>query len=317
MTTISLFNQLAQAASVGAQAQSQLRLQLIGNQLTAQLNKKIAALKTQADDPIVKLLQQQGVALAARRSTYSASEAQLGTNVAVVSDLKLQLSNLAVAATGGDASGFDAALAAAQGDVDNLNVVPFQPGYQPDGVAQLKGNGLGILSSASYDLSTPAGQAQASADIQNAQGIVNQVSVTSLQNQTIAGSIANALSGQITQLQNQISARQNTEIVQAAAKIQTLQRQTQTEFHLIELSFGSISQLTNIFTAAAIANNTAPPPGTVISLLVGQSTGAVLPSANISVPAPTVGANAATASSSSAAGRSGASGTGSNFSISA
>src|SRR5262249_2036453 len=124
-------------------------------------------------------------------------------------------------------------------------------------------------------------------------------------------SIANALSGQITQLQSQISARQNTEIVQAAGKIQTLQQQTQTEFHLIELSFGSISQLTNIFTAAAVANNTAPPPGTAISRLAGQSPGAVLPSANISVPAPTIGANAASASSSSA------SGTGANFSISA
>ena len=299
--TISPFTALAQAASVGAQAQAQFRLQLIGNQLTAQLNKKIAALKTQADDPIVNLLQAQGQALSARKSTYSASESQLGTNVAVLSDLKLQLSDLAVAATGGDANGFDVALAAATTDVANLKLVAFQPGYQPDGVLQLKSNGLAILSSASYDLATPAGQAQASADVQQAQGIIDQISATSLQNQTIAGSIANALSGQITQIQSQITQRQNTEIVQAAGKIQTLQQQTQTEFHLIELSFGNIPQLTNIFTAAANANNTAPPPGTVISLLVGQSSGALLPSANIGVPTPTVGAH----------------GAGANFSISA
>lgn len=315
--TISPFTALAQAASAGAQAQAQFRLQLIGNQLTAQLNKKIAALKTQADDPIVNLLTQQAQALSARKSTYSTSESQLGTNVAVLSDLSLQLSNLQVAATGGDANGFDAALAAATGDVDNLGIVGFQPGYQPDGVAQLKGNGLGIQSSASYDLSTPAGQAQAAADVQNAQNIVKQISTTTLQNQTIAGSIANALSGQISQLQSQISDRQNKEIVQAAGKIQTLQTQTQTEFHLIELQFGSIPQVANIFTAAANANNTAPAPGSVISLLVGQSSGALLPSANISVPTPTVGAHAASSSSSSASGGSGASGTGSNFSISA
>jgi hypothetical protein len=315
--TISPFTALAKAASVGAQAQAQFRLQLIGNQLTAQLNKKIAALKAQADDPVIKVLQQQEQALSARKSTYSASGSQLGTNVAMLSDLKLQLSNLAVAATAGDAGGFDAALTAATGDVDNLKVVAFQPGYQPDGVAQLKGNGLGIQPSANYDLSTPAGQTQASADVQNAQGIIDQISATSLQNQTIAGSIANALSGQITQIQSQITARQNTEIVQAAGKIQTLQQQTQTEFHLIELSFGNIPQLTNIFTAAANANNTAPPPGTVISLIVGQSNGAVLPSANIGVPTPTTRGNAAHASSPSASGDSSASGTGSNLSISA
>ena len=63
--------------------------------------------------------------------------------------------------------------------------------------------------------------------------------------------------------------------------VDKLSQQAKTEFHLIELQFGNVPQTGSILSSAQNANNIAPPPGSVISLLVGNSSGSALPVANL------------------------------------
>jgi hypothetical protein len=271
LTVSSLINTLAQIATSGARSQSQFQLQLIGAQMTAQLNRKIAELKAAANDPILPALQHQAATLNAQKTRYDAAQRQLVANGSPIGDLDTQLSTMATAAAAGDGATFDQALAQAQTDLGNLKVVPLLPGLQPDGAASLKSNGLGIQSSATYDLSTPAGQAQAAADISAAQGLMAQLSTMTAQNTQIANSVSQALEVQITSLNDQVNAREQTDTGDAATQIQKLQKQTQTQFHLIELSLGSAGNTSTMlqdFETAQAATSAAT--GTILDVLDTQ-----------------------------------------------
>jgi hypothetical protein len=148
--------------------------------------------------------------------------------------------------------------------------VPLLPGLQPDGAASLKSNGLGIQSSATYDLSTPAGQAQAAADVSAAQGLMAQLSTMTAQNTQIANSVSQALEVQITSLNDQVNAREQTETGDAATQIQTLQKQTQTQFHLIELSLGSAANTSTMLQDFENAQAATGATGTILDVLDTQ-----------------------------------------------
>ena len=249
-TTPTQITSLSQAAAVGGQQLAQYRLQLIGHQLTAQLNKKIAQLKDQAQDPMLPILQGRVSSLSNQKAPYSTALDQMSGNNSAISDMKIQLGNASLAASLGDASGFDQALAAAQSDVDILGVVANLPGFQPDGIGNLKLNGLGIQSSSAYDLSTAAGQAQAMADIQNAQDAIDQIFAFATQNQAIATTISQLIDSQVADLNDQVSSRQQSEVTDAANQITQLKQQTQTQFHLMELAFGSIAQPASVLDSS-------------------------------------------------------------------
>jgi hypothetical protein len=279
--TTSLINSLANVATASAQSFVQFRLKLIGKQITAQLNKKIAQLKEQAQDPAIPLLQQKEVALNHQKTAYDQALTQIGTNGTTLGDLAIQLSNLANAASQGDSATFDQTLSAANTDLDILQIVPPLAGFLPDSVASLQNNGLGIQSSATYNLSTPAGQAQASTDIQAAQSLIQQIAGTNTTNQEIGTAISQSLGGQITAISDQITNKQTAILTDGAAQVDKLNQQAKTEFHLIELQFGNVPQTGSIISNAQNANNIAPPPGSVISLLVGNNNGAALAVANL------------------------------------
>jgi hypothetical protein len=278
---ISPFTKLAAAAAASAQAMGNYRLSLIGKQLTANLNKRINQLKDQSNDPTIPPMQQQAAALATQKQSYDAARSQFSANSNVLSDLTLQLSNLALAAQSGDAAKFDETLGAANTDVGILQVVSYLAGFQPDGVAKLKYDGLAIQSSAKYDLSTQAGRDQAKSDVQAASDLVKQIFAQTTQNQQIASSIGQAITNQITALNTQISNKQQSQLTAAAAEIDKLKKQTQTQYHLIELAFGNVTQASSILSSFQTSGNNAPTPGSVVSLLDTQSGSPGLAVANV------------------------------------
>jgi hypothetical protein len=281
LTVSSLINKLALASAASAQAMTNFRIKLVGNQMTAQLNKKIAQFKNQTNDSMIPRLQAQAAALTKQRNAYTAAQGQYSQNGMLLSDLTLKLGTLATAAQAGDAPTFDATLRSATSDVDNLAIVGFLPGFQPDGVLALKTKHLGIQSSAIYNLSTPAGRTQAASDIQAAQKIEGQVFAQTSQNQTIASSIEQALQGQISTISDQITHRQFAVLSTGATAIANLKQRSQEQFHLIELAFANAGQSASILTSVQNALNLAPEPGTIISLLVGSTGGLTLGVGNL------------------------------------
>jgi hypothetical protein len=269
-----LMNTLAQIASAGAQTQSQQQLSIIGGRMTAQLNQKIAQLQAQANDPMIPILQQQSAALSQQQTSYDTAQRQLVANGGPIDDLDTQLNTMATAAAASDSATFDLALSTANTDLANLNAVQLLPGLQPDGAANLKTNGLGIQSSAGYGLATPAGRAQAAADISAAQTAVSQLSTMTTQNTQVAISVGQALSTQIGALEDQVTSRETSQTTNAVTQIQTLQTRTQTEFHLIELSMGSAGNTSSMlqdFETAQAANIAATAaPGSILNLLDTQ-----------------------------------------------
>ena len=254
---------LSQAAALGGQQLAQYRLQLVGQQLTAQLNKKIAQLKDQAQDAMLPVLQGRVTALNNQKGPYTTALDQMSGNTSAISDMKIQLGNASLAASQGDAAGFDQAMAAAQSDVDILGVVPNLPGFQPDGIGNLKLTGLGIQSSSAYDLTTAGGQAQAMADVQGAQNTIDQIFAFTTQNQAIATTISQLIDSQVSNLNDQIGSRQQSEVIDAANQIAQLQQSNQTL---------SIAQGTARTAAANIkALVTTPAPGTPVPTTPGPT----------------------------------------------
>lgn len=257
------------------------RLRLIDNQLTAQLNTKIAALQATAQNPAVPALQQQASDLATQSGAYTKAQATASQNGVALGDLSLQLGNLAVAAQGGDSTTFDQTLSAINTDIGILQPVAYTPGLQNDGIAALQAKGIGIQSSASYNLGTPAGQAQAASDIQAAQAVIQNITNINTTNQTIASSVGQALQGQISNINNQVSTDQDGVLATDAQKIATLKQQEQEQFHLIELALGSVGSNTTMIQNFETSGNTAPPPGSIISVMLGSSGEPTLSVANI------------------------------------
>jgi hypothetical protein len=262
---------LAAAAAAGAQSLVNYRIQLVDNQLTNQLNKKIAALQAEAQDPEVPRLQQQAAQLSQQQSAYTAAQAIYSQNGTLLADLSLRLGDLAIAAQKADSAGFDQNLGAITTDVSMLQVAQFRPQLAPDGVVNLKVNGIGVQSSATYNLATPAGQAQASHDIQAAQTVVQGVEAVTTSNQLISGSIIDALNSQISAINDQVDQRQTNVLTDDATKVANLKQQEQEQFHVIELAFSDVGEAANMMLNYQSSTNIAPPAGSIISVLVGAS----------------------------------------------
>ncbi len=269
-STTSIMNVLTQAALNNAAAQVSYRFQLIQTQLNNQFQKKIAALKasndTSAKDDFLKV---QISYESQQKATFSTLQTQYGANANILADITTQITALQNAAGAGDSATFDGALATANADVSFLTVVQDNPAVQPDGIAQLKTGGLGVQPSASYNLSTPAGQAAALAALQNAANLINQAYSVTTGNQTIAGSAATALDSQIS---SQDSTVQNDQLNQTAAvalKTLQLKQQLTTQLHLIELSFANAQSAGASLQQQELAGQAAlepAPPGTIFSL---------------------------------------------------
>ncbi|MGO8921297.1 MAG: hypothetical protein ACLQJR_35885 [Stellaceae bacterium] len=303
-----LMNKLASLNAANAASQTNSRLTLIGNDLQSQLNKKVAQLQQQAQDPVVTELTQQEKTLTAQLTTYQSVETQIGSNNSVLGDLSLQLSDLAVAAQSGDSSTFDQTLASAQGDVASLQVVSYTPGLQNDGIASLQYAGLGVQSSSSYDLSTAAGQAQALAAVQAAQAVVKQITITSSQNQEISASIQQTLQTQISGLTTQVGNLQQTELTDAQTQITKLEQQEQTEYHLIQLNFGDSTSAASVLTSLQTEQKLAAvQPGTTLGILDPTAGAPSLFVANLTTSTPTTSSSSSSNSSSSSSSASGSS----------
>jgi hypothetical protein len=269
-STTSIMNVLTQAALNNAAAQESYRFQLVQTQLNNQFQKKIAALKasndTSAQDDFLKV---QISYESKQKATFNTLQTQYGANANILADITTQITALQNAASAGDSAAFDGALATANADVSYLTVVQDNPAVQPDGVAQLKTGGLGVQSSASYNLSTPAGQTAALAALQNAANLINQAYSVTTSNQTIAGSAATALDSKIS---GQDSTVQNDQLNQTAAvalKTLQLKQQLTTQLHLIELSFANAQSAGASLQQQQLAGQAAlepAPPGTIFSL---------------------------------------------------
>lgn len=269
-STTNIMSVLTQTSQAAATAASAKRFQLVQTLLQNQFNTKVAALQAQsAPTASENYLQVQISGLGQQLSTFNTLQTQYGTNSNTLADLTTQLTALQNAAQAGDSATFDGVLGTAQADVDDLVVVNSNPALQDDGVLQLKANELGIGSSSSYDLSTPAGQAQALADITAAQNAVTQCSIMTTTNQTIAGSQATALGSQQSTLDSQLQNEQFNASATATTQILTLKTQLQTNLHLAELQFSN-SQAAAQSLEAQQANLqavlAAPAPGTTLSI---------------------------------------------------
>ncbi|HYM04088.1 MAG TPA: hypothetical protein VET85_14140 [Stellaceae bacterium] len=250
--SVSISSLLSATLTAGAKSQSQLTLNAISNTLTTRLNNQIAQLTAQsADTTAVQLLQNQLDAANKQNSAFGQASTQWLGNETTLTSLTTQLAALNTAAAAGDSAGFDSALNVAQINVENLNVVPFVSGTQPDGVLNLKLTGLGIQPSATYNLSTPAGQAQAATDVANAKAIVAQITTATLQNQIVASSQSNSLTTEITDLTRRLGEISDNQNNAVATQIANLQQQEQFQFHVIELSLQNTSNASSVITGAA------------------------------------------------------------------
>lgn len=243
-TGTSLITVLYQAAQNAAALTQNQQLAEISQDLQNQANQKIAALQGDPVDQVsVNYSQSQINNLQKQQSTVSALETTFSKNGEVLSDMTSQLSTMAQAASSGDGTSFDNALSALTTDLSILAVPASNPLFQNDGINALKMSGFSIQSSASYNLSTPSGQAAATADVTTAQNLVQGILKTNGSNQTIAGSQVTALNDQITALQS-LQTQQQTDASQATEKqIQQLQTNMQNQLHLIQLNMGGTSQL--------------------------------------------------------------------------
>jgi len=270
-TTVSPLTTLAQASQAAAQATIQLQLNIIETTLTKTYNDKISAAEAEGNPTPTQVDQQNQInQLSQQASAVSAEETGYGTNANIFADLTTELATLRTAATNGDAQGFDTALANANTDVNNLQVVSFNPLFQDDGVANLKITGLGIQSSSAYNLATPQGQTAALAAVAQAQQVVSQSSVTTTLNQTEAGTQVLALNNLISTINSDLQQSEVAEITQSSQKVADLQQQLQDQIHLFELDLGNSTGPAQSLEqqADAVQNLYAPPaPGTLLSIL--------------------------------------------------
>jgi hypothetical protein len=239
---------LASVAQSQTALAQQTQLAEISQDLQNQLNTRLAALQAPTDQVSVDLSQQRITALETQLTAVSASEKQFGTNGSLLSDMTSQLSLMAQAVNSSDGAGFDTALSALNTDLSDIVPPGFNPLFQNDGTAALKTNGFSIQSSASYNLSTPAGQAAATADVTTAQNLAEGILKTNGNNQAIAASQTTALDGQINALQTLQSQQQDAQSQQVAQETTQLQQNMQNQLHLIELNLGNTSQTANMLS---------------------------------------------------------------------
>jgi hypothetical protein len=250
-----------------AQLTQQQQLANIAQDLQNQLNRQLAALQPPTDQVSVDLSQNKINALQAQQKAISGLETQFGNNGNVLADMSSQLNLMAQAANNSDGAAFDNALSALNTDLADLTPPAWNAIFQSDGIAPLKTNGINIQSSATYDLTTPAGQAAATADVTVVQNKLQSIITMNGSNQAVAASQITALNGQISALQN-LQFQQQTAQSQAVAQLTAqLQANMQNQLHLIELSLGQTSQLA---TALSTALNPPQPINSVFGALVNS-----------------------------------------------
>jgi hypothetical protein len=263
-TPFSVLQSISQATASMTQSQ---QLAHIAQDLQNQLNRQLAALQPQTDQVSVDLSQHRINALQAQQKTISSLETVFGNNGNLLSDMSNQLNLMAQAATNGDGAAFDNALSALNTDLTDLTPADWNPLFQSDGIAPLKTNGINIQSSATYDLTTPAGQAAATADVTALQNQLQTIIRINGGNQTVAASQITALNGQISALQNMQFQQQTAQSQAIAQQTARLQQNMQNQLHLIELSLGQTNQLA---TALGASLKPPQPVTSVFGALVGS-----------------------------------------------
>jgi hypothetical protein len=251
---------LYQIAQNQASLTQTIQISQISQDLQNQLNRQIASLQSPVDQVSIDISQNRINSLQAQQKTVSALETLFGNNGNLLADMTNQLTLMTAAVSKSDGTGFDDALSALNTDLTDLTPPAWNALFQSDGIAQLKTNGIAIQSSATYDLSTPAGQAAATADITTAQNLLQGILKINTGNQTVAGSQLAALDGQINALQTQQQQQQSEASQANAQQIAQLQQNMANQLHLIELNLGNSGQV------ASMLNQVINPPQQVTSV---------------------------------------------------
>ncbi|HKT19350.1 MAG TPA: hypothetical protein VJR47_14980 [Stellaceae bacterium] len=238
-----LLTALATAYATAANSRTSIEVDIINGRIQQQTRQKIDALQGPADTVQIRADQATVSQLNDQLTTNNKLATIFSSNGNVFSDLTTQLAALQTAIGNGDSQSFDLALEFANNDVGNLVIAPPTAPYQADNLESFKTNGLGIKSSASYDLSTPAGQAAATADVQNAQSLVIQLSGIQTSNQILAYNIASTLTSQINSINQTITEMQNENSDYISAQTDKLNQQAQIQENLIKLALGNSTTL--------------------------------------------------------------------------
>jgi hypothetical protein len=265
------FNTLQSVTQSMASITQNLQMANIAQGLQNQLNRKLAAIQPPVDQVTITMSQNRVLALQAQQKTVSTFETQFGNNGSILADMSNQLNLMAQAINNGDSTAFDNGLSGLQTNMSIMSPPAWNALFQPDGLAKLKNNGLNIQSSAAYDLSTPEGQAAATADITNVQNALQSVIKINGSNQTVAASQLTALNGQISSLQSIQFQQQQASNDAVQKQTQMLTQNMQNTLHLIQLSLG---QSTSLATALHSALNPPSPISSVFGALsnsIGQT----------------------------------------------
>jgi hypothetical protein len=277
-TSINMLTILAQASQNATQLSVQVETDQATAQIERELKHKIAALPNTADDTLVKVSQAQLKRLQKTFSTISTRSGQFGTNGNIFTDINKQLAALQTEITSGDSANFDKTLSVAHTDIGNLVIIPPTAPFQPDQVLQIKTNGLAINNSASYDLSTPAGQTAAKADVNNAQLYINQLLGITTSNQVVASSLATGLSNQINFLNQTLQQTLSTSQLDVLSKTAQLTQLAHNQEHLIQLALGNTTQLSSALAKMATITDPPKSPFAALTSAVGATADSITPS---------------------------------------
>jgi hypothetical protein len=267
-TPFTVLQSIAQATAAMTQSRQMAN---ISQDLQNQLNRQLAAIQPATDQVSINLSQNRINLLQKQQTTISNLETQFGNNGSLLADMTNQLNLMGQAITNNDSNGFDNGLSALSTDLDDITPPAWNPIFQSDGTTQLKNAGITIQSSATYDLSSPSGQAAATADVTALQNTLQTILAVNGANQTVAASQLTALNGQISSLQSLQYQQQNAASQSVAAQTAQLQQNMQNQLHLIQLNLGKSSQ---IATALSAALNPPQPVNSVFGALanaVGES----------------------------------------------
>ena len=259
---------LYEVAQNQASLMQTLQLSQISQDLQNQYNRQVAALQSPVDQVSIDISQSRINGLQAQQKAVSGLETVFGNNGSLLADMTNQLTLMTQAINNSDGASFDNALTALNTDLSDLTPPTWNALFQSDGIAQLKINGIAIQSSATYDLTTPAGQAAATTDVTNTQNLIQGILNVNSSNQTVAASELTALGGQINALQTQQQQQQSEASQANAQEIAQLQQNMQNQLHLIELNLGNTGQV------ASMLNSIINPPQQVTSVF-GALTNAV------------------------------------------
>ncbi len=259
-TTTTALTVLAQASADSTQTANTTEMAEIDKLIQSRLTNQIAALEPSSDSAVSNALATQITGLQAQQSAIEKLGAQWGANANIFPALQTLLANLQTYAAAGNSAEFDGTLSAANIDVSDLSVIAAPAPFQSDQVATLKQNGLGIGNAASYDLSSPSGQAAAEAAVSSAQSVIGQIFAITQSNHVLANDLANSLTTQIGTLTNLQQQTQSAGDAETQNKIAALTEDAQNQEHLIELSLGSTT------TIASMVSNVENPPQPITSV---------------------------------------------------